>query len=151
MVLVGTYTNIDGLFIGGVLGEVGIAAINFAWPIVALITSLGTGIGIGGSVILNSLRGKGDEKGAERVKFSLVILLALVGVVFSVLLYFLSKPLLLLMGTTSDAFEYALEYSKIVSLGAIFQILGAGIGLSKVEYSLVALIKFFENILSWLL
>jgi Na+-driven multidrug efflux pump len=127
MVLVGTYTNIDGLFIGGVLGEVGIAAINFAWPIVALITSLGTGIGIGGSVILNSLRGKGDEKGAERVKFSLVILLALVGIVFSVLLYFLSKPLLLLMGTTSDAFEYALEYSKIVSLGAIFQILGAGL------------------------
>ena len=127
MVLVGTYTNIDGLFIGGVLGDVGIAAINFAWPIVALITSLGTGIGIGGSVILNGLRGKGDQNGAERVKTSLILLLLLVGVVSSLALWFLSEPLLKLMGTTSDALPYALEYSKIVSLGAIFQIVGSGL------------------------
>ena len=127
MVLVGTYTNLDGLFIGGVLGDVGIAAINFAWPIVALITALGTGIGVGGSVIINNLRGKSDNHGAERVKTSLILLLAIVGVVSSVALYFLSKPLLKLMGTTQDAFNYALEYSKIVSLGALFQIMGAGL------------------------
>ena len=127
MVLVGTYTNIDGLFIGGVLGDVGIAAINFAWPIVALITSLGTGIGVGGSVIINSLRGKNDLDGGERVKFSLVFLLMLVGIVTSVAFYFLSKPLLVFMGTTSDALPYALEYSKIVSIGAIFQIVGSGL------------------------
>ena len=54
MVLVGTYTNIDGLFIGNVTGDAGLAAINFVWPIVAFITSLGTGIGIGGSVLLNN-------------------------------------------------------------------------------------------------
>ena len=60
MVLVGTYTNIDGLFIGNVAGNPGLAAINFAWPIVAFITSLGTGIGIGGSVLLNRFRGRGD-------------------------------------------------------------------------------------------
>ena len=83
MVLVSTYTNIDGLFIGGVLGDVGIAAINFAWPIVALITSLGTGIGVGGSVIINNLRGKGQNQRAERVKTSLIFLLVLVGVVLA--------------------------------------------------------------------
>ena len=43
MVLVGAYTNIDGLFIGKAAGDDGIAAINIVWPIVALITSLGTG------------------------------------------------------------------------------------------------------------
>ena len=115
MVLVGTYTNIDGLFIGGVLGDVGIAAINFAWPIVALITALGTGIGVGGSVILNNLRGKNDQEGAEKIKTSLIALLLITGVIASVGLYFLSEPLLKLMGTTQDAFNYALEYSKIVS------------------------------------
>ena len=60
MVLVGSYTNIDGLFIGNITGDNGLAAINFAWPIVALITSVGTGIGVGGSVILSTLRGKED-------------------------------------------------------------------------------------------
>ena len=48
MVLVGAYTNIDGLFIGNAAGDDGIAAINIVWPIVAFITSLGTGIGVGG-------------------------------------------------------------------------------------------------------
>ena len=42
MVLVGTYTNIDGLFIGNITGDDGLAAINIAWPIVAFITSVGT-------------------------------------------------------------------------------------------------------------
>ena len=50
MVLVGTYTNIDGFFIGNVTGDDGLAAINIVWPIVALITAIGTGIGVGGSV-----------------------------------------------------------------------------------------------------
>ena len=127
MVLVSTYTNIDGLFIGVVLGDVGIAAINFAWPIVALITSLGTGIGVGGSVIINNLRGKGESERAELVKTSLVVLLAITGVISSVILYFLSAPLLNLMGTTQDAFSYALDYSKIVALGSFFQIMGAGL------------------------
>ena len=68
MVLVGTYTNIDGFFIGNVTGDDGLAAINIVWPIVAFITSLGTGLGIGGSVMLNTYRGTGDEQGAKRVK-----------------------------------------------------------------------------------
>ena len=59
MVLVGAYTNIDGLFIGNAAGDDGIAAINIVWPIVAFITSLGTGIGVGGSVIVSNLRGRG--------------------------------------------------------------------------------------------
>ena len=42
MVLVGTYTNIDGFFIGNAAGDDGLAAINIVWPIVAFITALGT-------------------------------------------------------------------------------------------------------------
>lgn len=43
MVLVGTYTNIDGFFIGNVTGDDGLTAINIVWPIVAFITSLERG------------------------------------------------------------------------------------------------------------
>ena len=68
MVLVGTYTNIDGFFIGNSAGEDGLAAINIVWPIVEFITALGTGIGVGGSVILNNLRGANYNEEAERVK-----------------------------------------------------------------------------------
>lgn len=127
MVLVGTYTNIDGLFIGNVTGDDGLAAINFAWPIVAFITSLGTGVGVGGSVILNNLRGAGDESGANRVKSTMLAVLAAVGVLFTVLFELTYEPLLKWMGAKGQVLIYACEYSNIVSLGAFFQIMGSGL------------------------
>lgn len=127
MVLVGTYTNIDGFFIGNVAGDDGLASINIVWPIVAFITSLGTGLGIGGSVMLNSLRGTGDEQGAKKVKATLVFLLAVVGVLAGGVLFLTYEPLLKLMGATGQVLVYSCDYAKVVCLGAIFQILGSGL------------------------
>ena len=127
MVLVGTYTNIDGFFIGNATGDNGLAAINIVWPIVAFITSLGTGLGIGGSVILNKMRGTGDEAGANKVKSTLLFLLVAVGAFAGVLLSLTYEPLLKLMGAEGQVLVYACDYAKIVCLGSLFQILGSGL------------------------
>ena len=127
MVLVGTYTNIDGLFIGNVSGDAGLAAINIAWPIVAFITSLGTGIGIGGSVILSSLKGQGKQTEADEIKKNIIYLLAISGIIIGIISLLLYKPLLKIMGASLDVFKYAKDYSFIISFGAVFQVLGAGL------------------------
>ncbi len=131
MVLVGTYTNIDGLFIGNVAGDSGLAAINVAWPIVALITAIGTGVGIGGSVIVNSLRGENKNEDAERAKKTTLLLLFAVGLGLSLLLPLLTNPLLnainLLMDADKQVMGYAKNYSVVIAVGSIFQIVGAGI------------------------
>lgn len=127
MVLVGTYTNIDGFFIGNATGDDGLAAINIVWPIVAFITSLGTGIGIGGSVILNKMRGKNDHGAAEQVKLTLLILLAAVGLVASCVLKIIYKPLLVAMGARGAVLTYSVDYADIVCVGAVFQIMGSGL------------------------
>ena len=127
MVLVGTYTNIDGLFIGNVSGDAGLAAINIAWPIVAFITSLGTGIGIGGSVILSSLKGQGKQNDADEIKKNIIVLLTIAGIIIGILSLLIYKPLLKIMGASLDVFKYAKDYSFIISLGAVFQVLGAGL------------------------
>ena len=100
MVLVGTYTNIDGFFIGNVTGDDGLTAINIVWPIVAFITSLGTGIGVGGSVILNQMRGRKEHDAAEQIKATMIFLLAAVGIAASILFKLTYKPLLVLMECT---------------------------------------------------
>lgn len=127
MVLVGTYTNIDGFFIGNAAGDDGLAAINIVWPIVAFITALGTGIGVGGSVILNNLRGASCDKKAEQVKKTLIAVLAAVGIAVSVLFTAIYKPILMLMGAKGTVLEYAESYSLIICVGAVFQIMGAGL------------------------
>lgn len=127
MVLVGTYTNIDGFFIGNVAQDDGLAAINIVWPIVAFITSLGTGIGIGGSVILNSMRGKNDHEAADQVKATLVWLLVIVGVLSSIVLKLVNQPLLVMMGAEGQVLAYSMDYAEIICIGAVFQIMGSGL------------------------
>lgn len=127
MVLVGTYTNIDGLFIGNVAGDGGLAAINFAWPIVALITSVGTGIGVGGAVTINHLRGQNSASAAEVAKRTSFFLLLFAGLTVTLFCGCLYAPLISLMGAEGEAFEYAKDYALVVSLGALFQVMGAGL------------------------
>lgn len=127
MVLVGTYTNIDGFFIGNVTGDDGLAAINIVWPIVAFITSVGTGIGVGGSVILNNMRGKEDYAGAGQVKATMLFLLGAVGILSSILFKLIYKPLLILMGAQGQVLAYSVDYADIICIGAVFQIVGSGL------------------------
>ena len=121
MVLIGTYTNIDGFFIGNATGDNGLAAINFAWPIIAFATSIGTGIGVGGSVTVNTLRGKGLLDDVEKAKRTSLILLLFAGLITTALTLVLFSPILKLMGAEGQALEYAENYSLIVSAGAVFR------------------------------
>lgn len=127
MVLIGTYTNIDGFFIGNATGDDGLAAINFAWPIIAFATSVGTGLGVGGSVTVNTLRGEEHTVDAERAKRTSLLLLVLSGLVTTALMLLLYEPLLKVMGAEGMALEYAKNYSLVVSAGALFQVTGAGV------------------------
>ena len=126
MVIVGTYTNIDGLFIGNRAGDDGLAAINIAWPIVAFITSLGTGLGIGAAVVINSLRGENENRLAERSKTVALWLLVIGGLVSTALCSAIYSPLLGLLGASGVVKTYAENYSLVISLGALFQVIGAG-------------------------
>lgn len=127
MLLMGTYTNIDGFFIGNAAGDSGLAAINIVWPIVAFINSLGCGIGIGGSVIMNSIRGFGDESRAESAKKSIIALLIISGIFTSIILSVLYAPLLRMMGAEGEVYVYACDYAAAVCGGAVFQVAGMGL------------------------
>lgn len=125
MVIVGTYTNIDGLFIGNRAGDDGLAAINIAWPIVAFITSLGSGLGVGAAVVINGLRGKNEYALAEKAKPAALWLPVAGGAAATIFCLLVYSPLLTLLGAEGIVKTYAENYSLVISLGAIFQVIGA--------------------------
>ena len=49
--LSGIYAIVDGFFVGNSVGDVGLSAINVVYPVVTLMQSAGTGIGMGGAVM----------------------------------------------------------------------------------------------------
>ena len=126
MVLVGTYTNIDGLFIGNRAGDEGLAAINIAWPIVAFITSVGTGLGVGSSALINLLKGQNLNDEAESLKTVAFWLLLIAGALVTIICLLCYSPVLKLLQASGKTLQYAKDYALLVSAGAIFQVVGAG-------------------------
>ena len=48
----GVYSIVDGMFVGQGVGDAGLAAINVAWPVTALVQALGTGLGMAAAVLV---------------------------------------------------------------------------------------------------
>lgn len=63
--LSGVYAIVDGFFVGNTIGDAGLSVINIAYPIVAFIQAIGTGIGMGGAVHYSISKAENDEKRAN--------------------------------------------------------------------------------------
>ncbi len=123
----GIYVSIDGFFVGRTVGDVGLASINVAWPLAALILAIGTGIGVGGSVIMSAHSGAGNKDKADKALGNTILLLIVSSVLLSIFLLLLDKKLLQLMGAEGEILEMGHTYIRIMAYGTIIQVLGTGI------------------------
>lgn len=64
----GIYTIVDGFFVGNSIGDLGLSAVNIAYPIVAVIQALGTGSGMCGAIYYSI--NKAEKKDAEAKEFT---------------------------------------------------------------------------------
>lgn len=127
MLLSGFYTIVDGFFIGRAIGDVGLAAINIAWPITAVLLAMGTGIGTGGSVIMSTRRGEGDYPSACKAKGNTIVLLVMASALLTVFFLFLHEPILCVLGAEGAVHTAASEYVMIIIAGSTLQIFGTGL------------------------
>lgn len=126
LLMSGLYAVMDGLFVGRAVGDAGLAAINIAWPIAAVITAVGIGIGSGGSVLYSNCKGKGEEERGEQVYHQTITLLAAAGLFLLIALGVTYPFILRGMGARGDVYQKAAEYIQIIIFGSAFQILGTG-------------------------
>ena len=82
---------VDGFYIGQNMGDAGLAAINVAWPMVAVIQSVSMAIGTGGAVLLAINVGRKDEISAKKAQNLSVFMLAAASLIFGLGFYFLYR------------------------------------------------------------
>lgn len=124
--LSGVYAIVDGFFIGNSVGDVGLAAINIAYPVTALLQALGTGIGMGGAVQYSIHRGKSQNGNPQDYFNTTILLLFSVCLLTMVLLTLTIHPLLSAFGARGELLSMGQEYLRIIVLGAVFQIFSTG-------------------------
>lgn len=117
---------VDGFFIGRNLGDIGLAAINVAWPITAFIQAVSLGLGLGGAVRLSTALGRGDKEEAALARGNTLTALAAAGVAMSVGLWLACPGILPLIGAKGELYAPALEYSRMICALALGQTINTG-------------------------
>lgn len=117
MLIVGSYSIVDTIFIGQAAGELGLASVAVTWPLVMLFWAVGDMLGTGGAIIISQSRGNGNLARARLVFgnmlcFQIIFSFAMLGVMN----YFLTDALLLL-GADKELLPGAVRYSRIIIYG----------------------------------
>lgn len=123
------YSIIDRMFIGNIkeIGDIALAGVGVCGPIVTLLTSFGTLIGLGGSILMAMRMGAGLKKEAESIlAHSFAMLIIFSGIL--TLLFMLTKNYLLnWFGASPLTFPYANTYMTIYTAGTFFALMAIGL------------------------
>ena len=92
-----------------------ISAIGFVSPIINICQALAIGMMTAGVALMSQYIGAGKEDKARKVSGQLLLLCTIVGIIFNIVLYFLSPAILTLMNAEGELFNYSLTYIRLRS------------------------------------
>lgn len=125
--LSGIYAIVDAFFIGNSMGDIGLAAINIAYPLTSVIVSFGTGIGMGGAIHYAIYKAAKREHEANRYLAISIIMLLVTSLLIMLIFFTFNEDLLRLFGASGELLELSKGYMFYITLGTIFQMLGTGL------------------------
>lgn len=111
---------IDTIFVGQWIGVLAIAAITVVLPIAFLISSIGMGIGIGGSSIISRALGANNKEKAFLTFGNQISLTVILAILFVILGNIFSAPILNLFGAKGAILPIASEYFGVIIYGIPF-------------------------------
>lgn len=122
------YSIADRIFIGNlpVDGQTALAGAGVCAPIVTLLSSFATLIGIGGSILFSMRLGQKNHSQAEQILGSCFSLLMGFSAALTILFLLLKSRLLWWFGASAETFPYADTYLTIYTCGTFFALLSAG-------------------------
>ena len=123
------YSIIDRMYIGNIPenGAMALAGVGICGPIVTLLSSFGTLVGLGGSILMAMRMGEGDDKKAKQILSNSFLMLIAFSVVLTVMFLLLKNKLLMWFGASEATFSYADTYLSIYTAGTFFALMAVGL------------------------
>ena len=123
------YGIIDRMYIGHIpiIGDLALAGVGVCGPIVTFISSFGTLVGIGGSIMMATTMGKGDNKEAKKILANSFLMLLMFSGVLTTIFLLTKRQMINIFGGSPSTFEYANTYLTIYTLGTFFALLALGL------------------------
>ncbi len=106
----------DGILVGNYLGEEAFAAVNLAFPFIAINFSLADLIGVGASVPISIALGQNQEDKAKNYFTCACITIIAVGIISGIILYALAPVFFSVMGAEGELKRQAMLYLRIYAI-----------------------------------
>lgn len=120
------YNIIDRIFVGHIVGHIGIAAITVSFPFMITIMSFGILVGVGSSSLISIFLGEKRKDKAERVLGNALTLLLLGSALLMALGIFSGEYILSISGASDSIVPHALSYMNIIIAGIPFASMSFG-------------------------
>ncbi|WP_303842813.1 MATE family efflux transporter [Aeromonas sobria] len=123
MLITGIYVTIDGIFVGHLLGQDGMAGLMLAYPICAVLYAVGALIGMGASSLVSFYLGKGNPAKARHIVGNALVMVLLASALLSFIGICYGEPMLAWMGAEGEIFTAGLAYLQAYAWLGVFAVL----------------------------
>ena len=122
------YSIVDRMYIGNMagVGDLALAGVGVCGPIVTLISSFGTLVGLGGAPIMAMRMGEGRNDQAKKILSNCFLMLLVLAGVLTVVFLLVKERLLMWFGASGLTFPYADSYLTIYTAGTFFALMSTG-------------------------
>ena len=123
LVFTSIYGVVDGFFVSNFVGKTPFAAVNFIYPLLTMLGSVGFMFGTGGAALISKTMGEGNSEKTNEIFSMLVWTSAALGVLLGVPGLFLLRPVASAMGAEGEMLSDCVLYGGIIMLTLPFYVL----------------------------
>lgn len=123
MLINSIYNIVDQIFIGKGVGTLGNAATNVIFPLIIIFNAVAGLIGNGAAANLSLKLGEKNKKAVAKSIGQAVSLTIILSIVISGIAYIFLPQLVYLFGCTESVYKYAVDYGRIIVIGAPFMLI----------------------------
>lgn len=122
------YSIVDRMYIGNIpqTGSLALAGIGVCGPVITMVGSAASLIGIGGAPLMSISMGEQNMEKAKKILANCFLMLAVLSVVITAVLYPVREPMLMFFGASEATMPFAGRYFSVYIIGTLFALLSAG-------------------------
>ena len=121
------YTIVDRIFIGRMdNGEMAMAGVGVAFPIILIINAFSSLVGMGGAPLVAIKTGEKNNDEAEKIMSTAFVMLIGLAVILTAGIFIFKEDLLWMFGASNETIGYSVDYLSIYSIGTVFVMISLG-------------------------
>ena len=120
MIAVSVYSLFDGFFVSNFGGNTQFAAVNFVYPIIMLIGTIGFMMGSGGAALVAKKFGEGQYNRGNAYFFLCVFSCTVLGLLLSTLTLVFLPNILSFLKADAEMMPHCIKYGRILCIGTTF-------------------------------